>query len=1137
MSTTLTTTNKVAAAAVGVAMVFSFAFVTPAQASTDTVDALAAQIASLLATISGLQAQLAAMTGGTVTTGSYNFTLSHEMGDEGSDVINIQKFLNANGFAVSATGAGSPGNETSYFGGRTKQAVIAFQNANAAAILAPVGLSAGTGYWGPSSRAYANSMGGSVVTPGTPAVPTGTGLSVASAAQPANSLAPESASNLPFTKFSVTNNSGSAQTISGVTVQLGGLANKAAFSSLVLLDEAGIQIGNTRTINSNDQATVGESMTLQPGETRVLTIGANMGGTLTSYAGQIATLSVVSVNTSATVAGSLPISGASHTINASLAIGAVTAQRGPEDPAAAQSKEIGTTGYTFTSVKLTNNGSAENVRLNSIRFDQAGSASASDIVNVMAYVDGVAYSPVISGDVYTFSFGSGIVINEGLSKEVVLKGDIAGGTSRTISFNVYKYTDINVTGETFGYGITPTDGGSGFVSSGTPAYDASDVDILAGTFNSVSKSNAAPSANIAIQTSEQILGAFTVDIKGEGVTVQTVTMVATIATSTGSAFGTSLDNVTLVDQNGTVLAGPVDATGSSGTTGNLSFSSVSFPTGVTTVFVKGFLDSTFGANDTIVMSTTPSNWTDATGDDTGDTVTLSGLSTATANTMTVQAATLTATTLTQPAARNIVPGATDFVFATVTLDAANSGEDVRVTAVIVEDTTASSGDGVDLDNVEIWANLSGGSSNDSVRGDRFETRVADAEQMAGTGNTDNTLSISLDTHIIVPKNTSVDIAVVADLSSSADASDKHTVSLDEITGTSSVTSAVTAVGAVSGNTINLTTATSGQTMTVSASGTLTITVDSSTPNTGDLILDSTAEQTSVVFRLAADNVENLDVDSIKLTSDGTDDAVAKYVFYNGATKLGEVTGGQDTAELFLTDGTLTVPADDYVLVTVKVVMNPIDGTQVKNGDTVTTTIDLAGDVDTTGADSGSAVDNTATSTDGNLLTMYEAYPEFAFDNSGVSTVLGASANYLAAKIVITNVGDKDIIFDGGDSLQINFEIGQGSLTTASNAVFAVETSSGNTLDTVNMGTITGSTSADIVFATNTLTITAGSSEEIQIRVDTGGLTANGDTLQAWLSDDAAANMTFRVDGDSADYSEGDITFKGDIFGPTHVNPS
>ncbi len=1117
MSTVLT--NKVAASAVAVAMVFSFALVTPAQAQ--TVEELTAQINSLLATIASLQAQLAGMTGGSTTTpGSYNFTLNHQMGDEGGEVMDIQKFLNAQGFAVAATGAGSPGNETSYFGSRTQQAVVAWQNANAASVLAPVGLSAGTGYWGPSSRAYANSMGGGSTTP---TVPTGTGVTVSAAAQPANGLAVENAARVPYTKFTLTNNSGSTQTINSVTVERTGILNNSSFAGVVLLDQNGMQLGNARVLNSVNQATIGEAVTLNPGESRTFTIAGNMASSLDSYAGEVGSLSLVAVNTTATVAGSLPITGAAHTNNATLAISAVTAARGVEDPNATATKEIGTTGYTFTAVKFTA-GSSENVRLHSIRFDQSGSASTADVNNVMAYVDGTAYAPVISGDTYTFDFGSGIVINEGLSKEVVVKGDIIGGTNRTIAFDVYKLTDVNVTGETYGYGITPTVG-TGW-SSTSPVYNASVVTISAGTFNSVSKSSAAPAANIAIQTSDQILGAFTVDIKGEPITVQTLAVTGAIGQNGGSPVGTDLDNVTLVDQNGSVLAGPVDATGA-GTTATMTFSGVSFPTGVTTIFVKGYLDSSWAATDTIALSTNPnSNWSDATGDVTGDTATLPS-TTATANTMTVQAAALTATTLTQPAARSITPGTTDFVWATASLDAANSGEDVRVTAVVVEDDTVT-GLGTEFDNVEIWANLSGGSTADSVRGDRFETRVADAEQMTGTTGA-NTLSISLDQHIIVAKNTAVEIAVVGDLSSSASASDTHTVSLDTDSGD------VTAVGAVSGTSVSVTPTGSGQTMTVAASGDLTLTIDSSTPSAG-LFLDSAVEQTSAVFRLEANNVEAVDIDSIKLTSDGTDDAVAKYVLYNGSTKLGEVTGGQDTAELFLADGTLVVPADDYVLVTVKVVMNPIDGSQVSNGDTVVTTIAASGDVDGTGMDSGVAIDPDDTSVDGNTMTMYEAYPTFAFDNSGVSTVLGASANYLAAKIVITNNGDKDVIFDSDDSLQVNFEI-SGTLSTSTDAVFAVETSSGNTLDTVNMGATTGSTSADINFATNTLTVPAGSSKEIQIRVNTGGLTTDGNTLQAWLSDDAAANMEFRVDGDATDYNEGDVVFKGDIYGPTHVNPS
>lgn len=1122
------TTHKVAAVAVGVAMVFSFAFVTPAQAQ--TVEELTAQINSLLATISSLQAQLAGMTGGTTggSSACYNFTLNHSTGDQGGEVMNIQKFLNAQGNLVATTGAGSPGNETSYFGSRTAAAVTAWQNANAAAVLAPVGLSAGTGYWGPSSRAHANTVG-CTTTPGTnPTVPTGTGVSVSAAAQPANGLAPESAARVPFTKFTVTNNSGSAQTIDSVTVQRGGVASNLSFDGVLLLDQNGVQLGNAKVLNSNDQATIGSSVTLNPGESRTFTVAANMEAVLDARAGEVATFSVVAINTSATVSGSLPITGAAHTINATLAIGSVSGIRGSEDPNAASTEEVGTTNYTFTAIRLTA-GSAENVRLHSIRFDMSGSASASDLANVRAIIDGVEYTPMVDGDVYTFTFGSGIVINEGLNKEIAVKGDIVGGTNRTIAFDIEEFTDIHVTGETYGYGITVTDGGAGFTTT-EPVYDANVVTIEAGSFNSVSRSNAAPAANIGVQNSDETLGAFTMDLKGESINVQTMNFDITVDAGSTSR---QITNVTLVDQNGAVLAGPVDSsvlTTSGGTnTDALTFSSVDLPVGVTTVFVRGQLDSNWANNDTLAISTAPStDWSDAQGNSTGDSVTLP-TATATANTMTVKSAALSATTLAaSPATRSIVAGANDYVFATITLDASNSGENIKVTGLVLEDTLGDAGDDAgDIDNVEIWANLSGGTTNDSVRGDQYETRVADAEQFSDTGASDETLSITLDTHITVNKNSSVDIAVVADLASGATTGDTHTISLDTDAGD------VTAVGLTSGTSVSVTPTGSGQTQTVAGGGTLTTSVDSSSPVASLLLDDTVNEQTVAVFRLAASNVEDLDVDSLLFTSGNT--AVQKYVFYDGSTKLGEKTNA-GSPEFFLSDGQLVIPANGHKLVTVKAVMRDVDGTTVANGAAVAVVLDNA---ETTGVSSGGAVDS-GTNRTAATHNVYEAYPMFAFNNDGVSTVLTQNANHLIAKVVITNSGSEDVTFssDGGgddDVLSIQVQV-VGDDTDTGNETLTLKDEDGLTLDTGTINSATGVTQIDFTTWTNTLTVPAGGSETVSIFGDTSDLEDDGDTIQIWL-DDTAADVTFSVDSDAGNYTEGDVVLRGDIFGPTHVNPS
>jgi hypothetical protein len=77
-----------------------------------------------------------------------------KQGMSGADVRALQIYLNNNGFTVSVAGAGSPGQETTYFGPLTRAALIKFQETNRAEILTPLGLVNGTGYFGRSTRAF-----------------------------------------------------------------------------------------------------------------------------------------------------------------------------------------------------------------------------------------------------------------------------------------------------------------------------------------------------------------------------------------------------------------------------------------------------------------------------------------------------------------------------------------------------------------------------------------------------------------------------------------------------------------------------------------------------------------------------------------------------------------------------------------------------------------------------------------------------------------------------------------------------------------------------------------------------------------------------------------------------------------------
>ena len=90
-----------------------------------------------------------------------------QFGNTGEDVRQLQIFLNSsNDTKVADSGPGSPGNETSYFGISTKNAVMKFQSKYASEILIPAGLSAPTGVFGALSRSKLNNLmlNGSVTT-------------------------------------------------------------------------------------------------------------------------------------------------------------------------------------------------------------------------------------------------------------------------------------------------------------------------------------------------------------------------------------------------------------------------------------------------------------------------------------------------------------------------------------------------------------------------------------------------------------------------------------------------------------------------------------------------------------------------------------------------------------------------------------------------------------------------------------------------------------------------------------------------------------------------------------------------------------------------------------------------------------
>ncbi len=126
---------------------------------------LSAQVSHLLDRIEDLTATINELSGGDDTeepaTGGdvpaecegVEFNRSLSVGMEGQDVKCLQVMLNQDlDEPIADSGPGSPGKETSYFGSITKAGVVRFQERYRARVLAPIGLSSGTGYFGQRTR-------------------------------------------------------------------------------------------------------------------------------------------------------------------------------------------------------------------------------------------------------------------------------------------------------------------------------------------------------------------------------------------------------------------------------------------------------------------------------------------------------------------------------------------------------------------------------------------------------------------------------------------------------------------------------------------------------------------------------------------------------------------------------------------------------------------------------------------------------------------------------------------------------------------------------------------------------------------------------------------------------------------------
>ena len=967
---------------------------------------------------------------------------------------------------------------------------------------------------------------------------------------PAAGIAPLKAARVPFTKFALTAGATDV-TVTAIKAQRTGLAADTALSSVALIDNTtNLQIGLNQTLNADHQITVRESFTIPANTTKYYTLAANMPSTSQSAAGQTANLALVSVETTATVSGVLPITGNSQTINETLSIGSYTVASGSLNAATSTNKEVGTNDFNFSGVKFTA-GSIEDLTITSIRFNQSGSAASSDLGSVVVSDGTTNYATTVSSDgkYFTASFGTaGITIAKGLSKEFTVKGNILSGSARTISFDIYRTTDVVIKGNVYGYYLTP-DANTTYPwnTAGNPVFNANDITVGTGSLRIDKSSTGAPAANITKGATGVLLGSFDFVVAGEPINV--ASMILKIATS--SLGVGNITNMTLTKADGTILAGPVDAAYASAGESKATFTgTVTFPVGTTQVLVKGNLATTLTNDGTIAVgfNTPGDKITSITGGTTGNSITATPATQVTGNTMTVKGGSLVVSVSGTPVAQEVIRGIVGYTFANLLFDATASGEDVKVTVVEVQDTIGEAGVATDISTLQLWDGTTALNTGSNVT------------TLAGTAGAANQTTITLDSAgVIIPKGTSKTLALKGNIAGNATTGSTSThawglKASPTITATGvSTTLTITATG--------VTVAQAGQAMTIAAGGQYSVVLDSSTP-TGKLIAGNTTGNTMTVLKFKA-TAEQINVTKVMLAltnASSSANDLSKVYIYDGATLLASGTLGtgdavgltNNASTTFTLSPALVLAPNVDKIVTIKADIAPILTTNTVADAGHQIAIDYYGSTSTTynmgtGQSSGASIANYSPTTAQTSAYIYKSVPTVSTVALDTNTLTNGTMDLYRFKVSADAKGDIDLVkftftiaTTSQSVLGAHLSIKDITLVDITeSAQVTLNATTTNTQFYADMGGVidiyTYAAAATWGTATTTRTVSAGTSRTFALRGTIAGA-GSGASVTTYLMGDAAAPTSMSagmVTFDNAELDASDDFIWSDVSSASH----
>jgi len=574
------------------------AMIAPMSVGAVTIAELQAQINSLMAQLQQLQvAQGQPVSSGNVPAVCVGVTLSRNLtvGATGSDIKCVQASMNALGHTVATTGAGSPGNETFYFGPLTLAAVQKYQAAQGWTPANQVG---------PLTRQALNTWlgGGTVVPPGTPSpvVPMGAGLSVMLALDnPVAGTVIDASALKPMMSLLFVNGDNAEVKVTGLKLKRIGASADASLTNTYLFMGAerltdGSAVSET-IINFNNSAGL---FTVPSNGSVVISVLSDVDGAASEQV-QLQVVSVSDVKTNASsVNGSFPLTGNPQTIS-SVTLAGVEWNATTTPSAASVDPQDGYTVFQNSVIVTT-----RAVDLKRISFRRTGSVTDSDLANFKLYVDGVQVGSTVqlTKNKDGFSYASFDLMGapkrmEAGTRVVKVLADIVGGSNSTFTMHLWNVADVTVVDTQLNANVL-----SDLVSNATFTKRSSgEQTVNAGTLT-ITKMTSSPSGDIVDGASNASLAKFELKAAGEKVKIETLYISAVVSTAgvaslrNGAIYanGVQIGSTSTLHDNGSATAY---------TTFNLGSSLIVEPGSPVTLEVRADIFDNDGTN-SVVSGTT-----------------------------------------------------------------------------------------------------------------------------------------------------------------------------------------------------------------------------------------------------------------------------------------------------------------------------------------------------------------------------------------------------------------------------------------------------------------------------------------------------------------------------------------------------